>query len=77
MNNPEDNDPVSKTAQSDAQLAREKFLKEKHDAMVPPAPEVDTECTPVPRTELVSPLPKEGNDVHPWKPGKENAKDIE
>lgn len=70
-------EPQSKTSASDEQLARERFLQDKQDAMVPPAPEVDTECTPVPRSELMTPVSKGGDDVHPWKPGAKNAKDID
>lgn len=62
-----DND--TKAPKGDEQLAREKFLRDQQAAMTPPEPEVEGEATKVPRSELVTPLPKEGKDVDAWKPG--------
>lgn len=61
----------TKAPKGGEQIAREHQLQAQMDGMKPPSPEVDTPTTAVPRSEMMTAVPKAGKDVNAWKPGKQ------
>lgn len=69
---------MNRSPKGGATHARIKELQDKQDSLQAPEPEVDTQVTSVPRSEMMSPVPKESKGAKPWAPvARKKPKSIE